>query len=162
MTTKAEFSVDEWNLLLQGATNVAMYISLASPGVVDSIKESFAAAKAIAMATQQTAPNELMGALISDFKNMDALKQAQPKFEIKEIASIKGQILGAIGSAGQALDSKATAAEADYVKRWLYQVVVDAANAAKEGDFLGIGGVRVSDEETAALGEIASTLNLKV
>lgn len=160
MTTKAQFSAAEWNLLLQGATNVAMYISLASPGVVDSIKESFAAAKAMASATQQTAPNELMGALVADFKNMDALKQAQPKFEIKDIASIKSQVLGAIRSAGQALDSKATGAEADYVKRWLYQIAVDAANAAKEGDFLGIGGKRVSDEETAALQEIAKTLNV--
>jgi hypothetical protein len=45
-------------------------------------------------------------------------------------------------------------------KQWVYQVAVDAANAAKEDDFLGICGKRVSDEETAALNEIAAAFKL--
>ncbi len=162
MTTKAQFTPDEWKLLMQGATNGAMYISIASPGLVDSLKESFAAAKAMAAASQATAANELMGALTADFKDMTALKQAQPSFELKDLAGLKTQILAAIRNAGQALDAKATSQEADYIKRWFYQVAVDAANAAKEGDFLGIGGVRVSAEETAALHEIAQALNIQV
>ena len=34
------------------------------------------------------------------------------------------------------------------------------ANAAKEGDFMGIGGQRVSAAETAVLGEIKAALGL--
>jgi hypothetical protein len=37
----------------------------------------------------------------------------------------------------------------------------NVAEAAKEGGFLGIGGVRVSDAERAALGDIAGALGVK-
>ena len=51
-------------------------------------------------------------------------------------------------------------AEARPVKAWLYRVAVATAEAAKEGDFMGIGGVRVNDAEKAALAELAAILQV--
>jgi hypothetical protein len=162
VTTKSQFSPEEWNSLLSAPTMAALYIALASPGVVDSIKESMAAASAMAKAVQGAPANELMGALMTDFKNMDLLKQAQPKIEMKDPAQVKSQVMALVSQVGNTLEAKAAPAEADYYKHWVYEVAVDAANAAKEGDFLGIGGKRVSDEEAAALKEIATALKVQV
>ena len=45
-------------------------------------------------------------------------------------------------------------------KSWLRQVSQHVAEAAKEGGFLGIGGVAVSEAEKATLTEISSALKL--
>ena len=57
------------------------------------------------------------------------------------------------------LDEKA-GDEAAPVKSWLYSVAVATAEAAKEGDFLGFGGVKVNEAETAALAELAAILQV--
>ena len=46
-------------------------------------------------------------------------------------------------------------------REWLYQVGVRQANASKEGGFLGIGAVRVSEAEQNALAELAHTLGVE-
>jgi len=45
-------------------------------------------------------------------------------------------------------------------KGWLRQSSQHVAEASKEGGFLGIGGVAVSEAEKATLTEIASALRL--
>ena len=45
-------------------------------------------------------------------------------------------------------------------KGWLREISQHVAEAAKEGGFLGIGGVLVSEAEKATLTEISSTLGL--
>ena len=45
-------------------------------------------------------------------------------------------------------------------KGWLRQISQHVAEASKEGGFLGIGGVRVSEAEKATLNEISSALKL--
>ena len=58
------------------------------------------------------------------------------------------------------LARKAPTLEAEGCKRWLLMVVQRVAEAAKEGRFLGIGGVRVSGAEQATLAEIAGALGV--
>jgi hypothetical protein len=58
------------------------------------------------------------------------------------------------------LARKAPAPEAEGYKRWLLTVAQRVAEAAKEGGFLGIGGVRVSEAEQATLAEIAGALGV--
>jgi hypothetical protein len=47
-------------------------------------------------------------------------------------------------------------------RRWLYEISVEVAHAAKEGGFLGFGGQIVSEDELAALRQIAWVLGLPV
>jgi hypothetical protein len=160
MTTKAQFTPEEWNSLLSAPALAALYVALASPGIVDSVKESLAAATAIAKAAQEAPANELMGALIADYKDQQGRQGARPQVEMKDPAQVKGDVLNGLRTVRTLLEAKATPDEASYLKQWLYQIAQDSANAAKEGDFLGIGGQRVSAEESAALREIADTLQV--
>jgi hypothetical protein len=57
------------------------------------------------------------------------------------------------------VDAKAPDDSAAF-KDWLRQISQHVAEAAKEGGFLGIGGVLVSDAEKATLAEISSALGL--
>lgn len=45
MTTKADFTQDEWETLERGLTGTGMLVSVADPGVMDSFGESSALAK---------------------------------------------------------------------------------------------------------------------
>jgi len=56
-------------------------------------------------------------------------------------------------------DAKAPGDAAAF-KNWLRQISQHVAEAAKEGGFLGIGGVTVSEAEKATLTEISSALKL--
>jgi hypothetical protein len=46
------------------------------------------------------------------------------------------------------------------VKTWLMGISQSAAEASKEGGFLGFGGVQVSDAEKATLTDIKSALRI--
>ena len=50
--------------------------------------------------------------------------------------------------------------DATAFKEWLREISQHVAEAAKEGGFLGIGGVLVSEVEKATLVEISSALGL--
>jgi hypothetical protein len=56
------------------------------------------------------------------------------------------------------LESKATNEEAEDYKRFIVALADTVAHAKKEGGVLGIGGKQVSEQERAAIEEIASTL----
>jgi len=59
-----------------------------------------------------------------------------------------------------ALTAKASAAETDAYRRMLVGVAEAAANASKEGGFLGFGGVQVSDNEQAFIAEVKKSAGL--
>ena len=69
----------------------------------------------------------------------------------QQIANFKSAVVDQINRAVSVLDQKAMPEEALAYKQMLMQVAERAANAAKEGGFLGFGGVRVSDAEQAFL-----------
>jgi len=70
------------------------------------------------------------------------------------------QLLEPLVSAAALVDEKGGEAEATGYKQWLMGVAEATAEAGKEGGFLGIGSVRVSDKEKAAMEEISRTLGL--
>ena len=59
------------------------------------------------------------------------------------------------------IESHATPDEVEAFKRFCLDVGEHAAEATKSGDFLGIGGKRISEKESAALDQIASTLGIE-
>jgi hypothetical protein len=59
-----------------------------------------------------------------------------------------------------AVVAQKSAPEADEYKRWLVSLARKTAEASKEGGFLGFGGTVVSEEESSAVGELASALGV--
>ena len=71
-----------------------------------------------------------------------------------------GSLIGGVKSAADLVARKASPAEADAYRKMLADVAEHAANASKEGGFLGFGGVRVSDKESAFISEVKRAAGL--
>ena len=68
--------------------------------------------------------------------------------------NLKRAVLERVRSATALVAAKATPDEAEAYGQMLVRVAEQAANASKEGGFLGFGGVRVSDKEHAFITEV--------
>lgn len=160
MATKADFTPEEWQSILQAPMAIGALITLSSPAMGDAIKESMAVAAAIAKTAQGEGGNALLTALAAEYTDRETAKAAQPDLTSRDPAEVKAQLLGVVTAAGAALGSKGEAEDMAQVKAWFYSLGETAANAAKEGDFMGIGGQRVNAAEEAALADIKSALGL--
>ncbi len=150
MTTKAEFNAEEWSLILEAGPTAAMVVIRADKG--GTIRESLSIGKTYAAEQQNAAATELLAAIVADRPELDTKRYTDPS----EIATVGLQrVRGAVDTVAQ----KGTQLEVEDFKRFLYEVARHAAEAHKEGGFLGIGGTRVSEEEAEALQRLADTIS---
>jgi hypothetical protein len=162
MTDKTGFSAEEWAGLLQTAGAVSAYIITASPAVGDSMKESFALAKNLSDPKQKESAGGLLKAVLDEFKDSSSAKAAQPNMDgAKDMAGLRTMLMENITKNVAVIDAKAEANEAKDFKMWLYKVANDTAEAAKEGDFMGIGGEKVNQAERDALSQLATVLGVQ-
>jgi hypothetical protein len=161
VTTKQDFTPEEWAELLQAPMTVTLYITVSSPSVFGSIKEAYSTAKEIAHLTQSQHENQLLRELAVEFKDRETARKAQPEIESKDPARIMEGALNELEDVKRLLNEKATPEESAEILGWLYQIGLAAANAAKEGGFLGIGAVRVSPNEQAALADLQRVLDVE-
>jgi len=78
----------------------------------------------------------------------------------QQMANLKTAVLERVKSTAALVAAKATPAEAQAYKAMLVGVAEQAANASKEGGFLGFGGVRVSDKEQAFIAEVKAAAGI--
>jgi hypothetical protein len=162
MTDKTSFSSEEWAGVLQLPGAVSMYIITASPAIGDSVKETFALAQNLADPKQKENASGLLKAVLDEFKDAGSARQAQPKMEgAKDMAALRAMLLDTIRQNVAVVDQKAEANEAIEFRMWLYKVANETAQAAKEGDFLGIGGEKVNKAEMDALTELGTVLQVQ-
>lgn len=159
MTVKEQYTPEEWKALQQAPMAAGMLITMASPSITDSVKESMAVANKIAGAVKGGTADGLLGELLSELTDMAAFKQTRPDFEGRDLDAVRGQALDDVKQAAALADR--TGADGASYKQFVYDVAVASAEAAKEGDMMGIGGVRVSDEEKAALAQLAEALDVQ-
>jgi hypothetical protein len=157
MSGKADFSVDEWDLLRSSPLMASLLVVAASPsGPVGLIQESAAASKMI-MQTAGTAQTPLLKTLAEDVMQTMTIPKPPPGATPGQVQDAAAEILR---RTSELLTRKATPEEANEVKAWLAKVAQATAEAAKEGGFLGFGGTLVSDQEKAALATVNSALGL--
>jgi hypothetical protein len=157
MATKADFTPEEWKAIANAPLSATLAISIADPSnPVGLIQESFAAGQSVLEAAKGA---DALGVIKSIAEDLQArsVKPELPHFENAEAA--KSYVFGQLRQATAAVDAKAPAEAAGY-RQWLYDTAKRAAAAAKEGGFLGIGGVAVSEQEQAALSELAELLGV--
>jgi hypothetical protein len=157
MSGKADFSVDEWDLLRSSPLMASMLVVAASPsGPVGLVQESSAAAKTI-MQSVGAAQTPLLKELSEDVTQTMAIPKPPPDATPGQVQEAAAEILRRTSAL---LTTKATPQEMDEVKGWLAKVAQATAEAAKEGGFLGFGGASVSDQEKAALAMLNTALGL--
>jgi len=151
MTKKAEFNAEEWSTIAEAPLLAGMRVIAASRG--GTIRESMAMGQTYAQARRQHGESELLDELVAAPPSVDPER-------VRAAGDIGRATSERLRDALQLLEGKATPEEIDAYKRFVLAVAEAAANAHKEGGFLGVGGKRVSDEERAALDELAATLQL--
>ena len=138
-----------------------MAVVAASPsGPIGVIKEMFAVGRSLAEGSGEDSTNDLISAVVADLKA--GHRPATPTESIPSVEEAKTLALTTCREVAALLARKAPAAEAEGFKHWLVTAAQHVAEASKEGGFLGIGGVRVSDAEKAALAEIAGALGVTI
>jgi len=159
MAKQDTFTSEEWTLLRLAPPLVAGGLSAADPsGLFSSIKEAGAGALGVAEAYKANSGLELFSALAADrsFPGMpDSKTLLGEGSREQQMQNLKNAVLERIRSAVSLVSSKGTPAEAEAYKKMLVGVAQQAANASKEGGFLGFGGVRVSDKEQAFISEVS-------
>ena len=151
MTTKADFNAEEWSTIAEGPLLAGMRVITASRG--GTIRESLAMGKTYARARQQQGESELLDDLVAAPPSLDPER-------VRGAGDIGRASSEGLRTALEVLGRKTTPEEVEAYKRFVMSAAEAAANAHKEGGFMGVGGKQVSDEEQAALDEIAATLQL--
>ncbi len=164
MADKSSFTPDEWKRILEGVMMASVAVTAAEPsGLWGLLQESFAAGTTLAAGKTDAGSNALIKAVVADFETSEGRSLARDGLKEKLSGSkadaIKAECLEALRQVGALVDTKAPADAAAF-KGWLRRISQQVAEAAKEGGFLGIGGVRVSDAEKATLAEIARALEV--
>lgn len=149
MTTKADFNADEWSTLVEAPVLAGMRVVTAGRG--GTIRESMAMGKVYAAARQEQGDSELLDALVASPPAMDPAR-------VGSSGDIKGVANERLREAVALLTAKATPEELEDYRQFVVTLAEVVANAHKEGGFMGVGGKQVSEDEQAALDEIAATL----
>jgi hypothetical protein len=158
MTTKADFTEEEWATLVRAPMVAGMAITLADPGgPIEVVKETSATLKfAIGSSSEQR--DDLVGELARSLREL-AQQRKNPVGDFKPRGATAGtQILDELSRANQLVSAKATSEEADAFRAWIMECAQRAADAAKEGGFMGFRAERVSEGEKEMLAQLASAL----
>jgi hypothetical protein len=166
-----DLTAQEWFTLVEGTGGAMGAVVAAQPSGMSGFDKEMTAAHA---AMQELAGQQWKSAFMAAFtgeiltgtreqdaeyqKFAEEQKQSQPRTTTSEAAV--GRSLESIRGAVALVEGKFGAEAAAEYKQYLYTVSERVAAAAKEGGFLGIGGVMVSDAEKAALEQVKQTLGI--
>ena len=143
MTGKADFTEDEWRIVLEGPPTAGMIVVTAQRG--GTFRETLALAKAYVEARKHHGESELLDEIVSAKPEIDRTRYHSAE-ELKEHG------LQHLRDAVELLERKATPEDLDDYKRFVLNVADKVANAHREG------GETVSADERAAIEAIAANL----
>jgi hypothetical protein len=143
MTTSADFTPEEWELVTEAPTGAGLIVAAASRG--GTFRESFSMAKAYTEAREQHGESELLDELVSSRPKVDHTRA-------HSLEELQAHHLGQLREAVSALEAKATPEEVEDYRRFVRGLAERVAEAHKEG------GEPVSDAERSAMDQIGAAL----
>jgi hypothetical protein len=143
MTGKADFTQDQWKLVLEAPPSAGMIVVTAQRG--GTFRETIAIAKAYAEARQEHGESELLD-------EITAAKPERDHTHYRSPAELKQGGLQHLRDAVAVLETKATPEEVGDYRRFILTLAEKVANAHREH------GTSVSDAEREAIAEIATAL----
>jgi hypothetical protein len=158
VTTKSEFSEQDWARIVRAPFVAGLAISLADPGgPFEAAKETMATMKS---ATNPPSREQLLAEVALEVPAM-AQKKQHP---LKGYRPTKGenpgrQVLDELREVTSLVAAKATADEATAFGAWLIASAQAAAEAAKDGGFMGFGAKQVSEGEQAMLDQVREAVS---
>ena len=160
MTTRADFSEEEWATLVRSPMVAGMAITLADPGgPIEVVKETSAVLK-FAIGSTGEQRDDLVGELARSLREMAEQRQ-NPVGDFKPRGAMAAkEILDELSRANEIVSAKATPEEAEAYRAWILESAQRAADAAKEGGFMGFRAERVSEGERGMLEQVRSALGM--
>ncbi|MGO9854822.1 MAG: hypothetical protein ACLPYY_07265 [Acidimicrobiales bacterium] len=147
MTSKSDFTTEEWQLILEAPPSAGMIVVTAQRG--GSFRETIAMAKAYAEARQQHGESELLDEIV-------AAKPERDHTHFHSPAELKQHGLQHLRDSISLLENKAKPEEVEEYRRFIVTLCRKVAAAHREH------GQEVSDSEQAAINEITEALNTAV
>jgi hypothetical protein len=160
MTAKDDFTEEEWTRLKRAPFVAGMAITLADPGgPIEAFKETSATLKSV-LAAEGGERGALVQAIAAEVSAEARLrKNPMGGFKPSSAANAGVEILDEMRAVGRIVADKASVEDAEAVRTWLVAVAQAAADAAKEGGFMGFHAVRVSEGEQKMLDSLADALD---
>lgn len=158
MSTQADYTPEEWATLRRAPMVAGLALSLADPGgAIELTKETLATLR---VASDPEGHGDLVALVSADIAAL-AAKHENPLGDFKpKGADAPQQVVAELGAVNAILTAKATPEEAAGFRAWIADAAQAAANAAKEGGFMGFHAVRVSEGEEKMLVQVAEALGL--
>ena len=159
MTTKSDFTEEEWTRIVRAPFVAGMSISLADPGgPIEAAKESMAMMKS---ATNPPSREQLLAEVALDIQGM-VQSRHNPVSGYKPTAGQQPgeQVLDELRAVQGIVVAKATPEEATAFGQWLLASAQAAAEAAKEGGFMGFGAQLVSEREQHMLDRVREAVGV--
>jgi hypothetical protein len=158
MTSKSDFPAEEWARVVRAPLVAGMAILLADPGgPIEATKETMASIRA---ATDPPTREQLLTEVALDVQAEARAKRNPLKgFKPSGTGSPGDQVLSELAAVHGIVAARATEEEVAAFGRWLVATAQAAADAAKEGGFMGIGAQQVSDREQEMLRRIRETVS---
>jgi hypothetical protein len=144
MTSKSDFTPEEWQLILEAPPSAGMIVVLAQRG--GSLRETIAMAKSYAEARQHHGESELLDEIV-------AAKPERDHTHYHSYEELKQHGLQHLRDSVALLQSKATPAEVDQYRQFIVTLSNHVAAAHREH------GQEVSESEQAAINDITEALN---
>jgi hypothetical protein len=152
MTSRTDFTDEEWQRLGRAPLVAGMAISFADPGgPIEALKETNASLRTVLQAAESGDHGAFVQAVAQDVAEQ-ARQRHNPLEDFKPRGSdARQEIEDEMRAVNALLVAKTTPEEADAFREWLKQSAQAAALAAKEGGFLGFKAERVSENEQQML-----------
>jgi hypothetical protein len=157
VTTKDDFTEDEWVRVVRAPLVAGLAIMLADPGgPIEGTKETMAT---IRSATNPPSREQLLAEVALEIQSMTQQRR-NPLGGYRPTGGTNTgeQVLDELRGVRAIVAGKATPEEAAAFGQWLVAAAHEAAEAAKEGGFMGFGAKQVSDREQAMLEQVRSAV----
>ena len=144
MTSKADFTPQEWGLVLEGPPSAGMIVITAQRG--GTLRETVSMAKAYAEARRDHGQSELLDEIVSSRPKMDHTRY-------RSAEELQGGAMQHLGDAVKVLQAKATPDELDGYRKFVLTLCSKVAAVHRQGDADG-------PAETAAIQMVSTALGV--
>jgi hypothetical protein len=162
MTSKMNFTVDEWKILADAPLAVGTAVATAVPsGMVGTVKEGMTLVNQMTNAAKRHPHNQLIQEVVPKGVSRERIDEwaniASTMMQQSEAARAAAAGVEMCQKVAMILQNKADPQEADEFKRWLLEIGEDVAKAAREGRK---GESSISPQEAEMLNTMSSALGL--
>jgi hypothetical protein len=158
VTSRADFTDEEWVRLGRAPLLAGLAITLSDPGgAIEALKESSAALNTVLEAAREASFGQFVESVAADVAAMAQRRENPLAGFTPDRRRARDEILDELRAVHALLIEKAAPEDVDDFREWIRIASQRAALAAKEGGFLGFGGEQVSEREQTmleTLGEI--------